>query len=199
MQQWGGIQPSIKVAVLSAELQRYIFKSSIIQATRMRHLGTAAAILILSAALALALPSAMPSSSSDQLASTSPPTSNPTDGLDKERVLNVTQKDVNEQKNATKNWKPIESHLDNPNYFEGDLDISQEMIDAFYGKPNDTDVSNIRYIIKRLYQFFFYCEFCRMRASIDIHELLQVTGIFYGQVALFITHIIRPLTLLCSE
>ena len=35
----------------------------------------------------------------------------------------------------------VRARLDNPNYFEGDLKIPQEIIDAYYGKHNDTDVS----------------------------------------------------------
>ena len=36
--------------------------------------------------------------------------------------------------------KLLESHLDNPNYFEGDLDISQAIIDAYYEQQSGKDV-----------------------------------------------------------
>ena len=36
---------------------------------------------------------------------------------------------------------PLESRLDNPNYFEGDLDISQAIIDAYYEQQSGKDVS----------------------------------------------------------
>ena len=36
---------------------------------------------------------------------------------------------------------PLESRLDNPNYFEGDLDISQAIIDALYEQQSGKDVS----------------------------------------------------------
>lgn len=35
---------------------------------------------------------------------------------------------------------PLESRLDNPNYFEGDLDISQAIIDALYEQQSGKDV-----------------------------------------------------------
>jgi hypothetical protein len=35
----------------------------------------------------------------------------------------------------------LESRLDNPNYFEGDLDISQAIIDAYYEQQSGKDVS----------------------------------------------------------
>ena len=36
--------------------------------------------------------------------------------------------------------KRLESRLDNPNYFEGDLDISQAIIDAYYEQQSGKDV-----------------------------------------------------------
>lgn len=36
--------------------------------------------------------------------------------------------------------KPLESRLDNPNYFEGDLDISQVIIDAYYEQQSGKNV-----------------------------------------------------------
>lgn len=39
--------------------------------------------------------------------------------------------------------KPVESRLDNPNYFEGDLDISQATIDAYYETKDGVDVSKL--------------------------------------------------------
>ena len=36
---------------------------------------------------------------------------------------------------------PLEGRLDNPNYFEGDLDISQAIIDALYEQRSGKDVS----------------------------------------------------------
>ena len=36
---------------------------------------------------------------------------------------------------------PLESRLDNPNYFEGDLDVSQAIIDALYEQQSGKDVS----------------------------------------------------------
>ena len=108
----------------------------------MRHLTTVAGILIFSAGLIAARPSATLPPSSVQPASESQVIT--TSDADKEEILSMTHKNINEkQKNQTETWKPTESHLDNPNYFEGDLDIPQEMIDAFYGNPNDTDVSII--------------------------------------------------------
>ena len=41
--------------------------------------------------------------------------------------------------------KVDKSHLDNPDYFEGDLKVSQEIIDLYYGVHNDTKVSGCRY------------------------------------------------------
>lgn len=35
----------------------------------------------------------------------------------------------------------VESHLDDPNYFEGDLDIPQAIIDAYYEQQSEKDVS----------------------------------------------------------
>ena len=35
--------------------------------------------------------------------------------------------------------KSLESRLDNPNYFEGDLDISQAIIDAYYEQQSGKD------------------------------------------------------------
>ena len=35
----------------------------------------------------------------------------------------------------------VESRLDNPNYFEGDLDIPQAIIDAYYEQKSEKDAS----------------------------------------------------------
>ena len=35
----------------------------------------------------------------------------------------------------------VESRLDNPNYFEGDLDIPQAIIDAYYEQQSEKDAS----------------------------------------------------------
>ncbi len=40
---------------------------------------------------------------------------------------------------------PLESRLDNPNYFEGDLDISQAIIDAYYEQQSGKDVSVLQF------------------------------------------------------
>ena len=110
----------------------------------MRHLTTAAGILIFSAGLIAARPSAtFPPSSVQPTSELKVITSKPTSVTDKEEILNMTHKNVNEKQTET--WKPTESHLDNPNYFEGDLDVPQEMIDAFYGNSNATNVSNINH------------------------------------------------------
>ena len=50
--------------------------------------------------------------------------------------------------------KPLESHLDNPNYFEGDLDISQAIITAYYEQQSERDV---RTVLSLFFFFFFYC------------------------------------------
>lgn len=57
---------------------------------------------------------------------------------------NNTLMDKNENQNrSTKIVRPF--RLDNPNYFEGDLKIPQEIIDAYYGTQNNTelDVSSL--------------------------------------------------------
>lgn len=45
---------------------------------------------------------------------------------------------------------PKSATLDNPNYFEGDLDIPQEMIDAYYEQPKTLHVS-FKYSLTALY------------------------------------------------
>ena len=47
---------------------------------------------------------------------------------------------VEERGPGSKTSKLVKSHLDNPKYFEGDLRVPQEIIDAYYGKLNDSEV-----------------------------------------------------------
>ncbi len=92
---------------------------------KMQHLLIATFVILL-AALSAALPVSVDyiPSSDEPTTSKSLSPSKPTDTL-----------------NIASNSKAIENRLDNPNYFEGDLDISQEMIDAYYGNLNKTGVS----------------------------------------------------------
>ena len=43
--------------------------------------------------------------------------------------------------------KPLESRLDNPNYFEGDLDISQVIIDAYYEQQSGKNVRMVNFML----------------------------------------------------
>ena len=58
----------------------------------------------------------------------------------KDQIDNLEKK--NGSLNTSQILEPAESHLDDPNYFEGDLIVSPETIEAYYGKPNQTAVSN---------------------------------------------------------
>lgn len=64
--------------------------------------------------------------------STSGPPSNNTVVNENENELTI---------NGSKIVASVRGRLDNPNYFEGDLKIPQDIIDAYYGKHNDTNVS----------------------------------------------------------
>ena len=91
----------------------------------MYHHLTVALILLLTA-----ITTAVPISESDVVPDHSP-TTPPTN--------NATKASTNDDESVpTKHtWPPMED----PNLFEGDIKISQEMIDKYYGKKNDTKVN----------------------------------------------------------
>ena len=64
----------------------------------------------------------------------------PSTAKPKDQIDNLEKK--NGSLNTSQILEPVESHLDDPNYFEGDLIVSPETIEAYYGKPNQTAVSN---------------------------------------------------------
>ena len=49
--------------------------------------------------------------------------------------------------------KPLESRLDNPKYFEGDLDISQVEIDAYYEQQSGKNVRVLLFFCNAYSQF----------------------------------------------
>ena len=122
----------------------------------MRQHQLIAALVLLGATLAVSLPANSPpikddfsikfaesiDTEDDNSSSTLPTATMPMPSNDSESSINVVESDQNNG-SVRVSTSESEVRLDNPNYFEGDLVISQEMIDAFYGKLNATNVSYI--------------------------------------------------------
>ena len=122
----------------------------------MRQHQLIAALVLLGATLAVSLPANSPpikddfsikfaesiDTEDDNSSSTLPTATTPMPSNDSESSINVVESDQNNG-SVRVSTSESEVRLDNPNYFEGDLVISQEMIDAFYGKLNATNVSYI--------------------------------------------------------